>query len=59
MPIIHIVGREALRGVRKMTIRWICEKCGKVVAYVDPQVQVQEAIDNPEQFCECPEEGGQ
>jgi transcription initiation factor IIE alpha subunit len=40
-----------------MTVRWNCEKCGKVVGYVDQNRQVREAIENPDQFCECPEEG--
>ena len=35
-----------------MTIRTICEVCGKTVAYTTPEQQVQEAIDDPDQFCE-------
>jgi hypothetical protein len=35
-----------------MTIRTMCEVCGKVVSYTNPEQQVQEAIDNPGQFCE-------
>ena len=36
-----------------MTIRTMCEICGKVVAYTDPNQQAFEAINNPDQFCEC------
>jgi len=36
-----------------MTIRTTCEICGKVVAYTDPNQQAFEAINNPDQFCEC------
>ena len=35
-----------------MSIRTMCEVCGKVVRYTNPEQQVQEAIDNPGQFCE-------
>jgi hypothetical protein len=36
----------------KMSIRTMCEVCKKVVRYTDDNQQVQEAVDNPEQFCE-------
>lgn len=35
-----------------MTIRTLCEVCKKVIRYTDDRQQVQEAIDNPNQFCE-------
>jgi hypothetical protein len=35
-----------------MTTKTICEVCKKVVEYTNPAQQVQEAIDNPDQFCE-------
>jgi hypothetical protein len=35
-----------------MSIRTNCEICNKVVIYNNPEQQVQEAIDNPNQFCE-------
>ena len=31
----------------------MCEKCGKVVMYTDPNVQAFQAVENPDQFCEC------
>ena len=34
-----------------MTIRTMCEVCRKVVGYNNPEQQVQEAIDDPDQFC--------
>ena len=36
-----------------MTIRTICERCGKVIAYTDPNQQLFEAMTNPDQFCGC------
>ena len=30
----------------------MCEVCGKVVSYTNPEQRVQEAIDDPGQFCE-------
>lgn len=35
-----------------MSIRTMCEVCQKVVRYTNDSQQVQEAIDNPSQFCE-------
>jgi len=35
-----------------MSIRTICEVCKKVVRYTNDSQQVQEAVDNPDQFCE-------
>jgi len=36
----------------KMSVRTLCEICNKVVRYTNDSQQVQEAIDNPSQFCE-------
>jgi len=36
-----------------MTIRTICERCGKVIAYTDPNQQIFEVMTNPDQFCRC------
>jgi hypothetical protein len=35
-----------------MTIKTNCEVCKKVIRYTNDNQQVQEAIDNPDQFCE-------
>jgi hypothetical protein len=35
-----------------MAIRTMCEICKKVIGYNNPEQQVQETIDNPDQFCE-------
>ena len=35
-----------------MTIRTMCEVCGKVIEYTNPEQKVQEVINNPDQFCE-------
>lgn len=35
-----------------MTIRTLCEVCKKTIRYTNDSQQIQEAIDNPEQFCE-------
>ena len=35
-----------------MTIRTICDVCGKVVRYTDDKVQSLQVNENPDQFCE-------
>jgi hypothetical protein len=35
-----------------MTVKTLCEVCKKTIGYTNPEQQVQEAIDNPDQFCE-------
>jgi hypothetical protein len=36
-----------------MSIRTICHRCGKVIAYTNSCVQAYQSRDNPDQFCEC------
>ncbi len=35
-----------------MTIRTICDVCGKVVGYTDDKVQGIQLMEDPDQFCE-------
>ena len=35
-----------------MTIKTICEVCGKTIRYTDVENQVSHMISNPEEFCE-------
>ena len=40
-----------------MTIRTICDVCGKVVRYTDDKIQSIQVMKDPEQFCENEDHG--
>jgi len=40
-----------------MTIRTMCDVCGRVVRYTDGRQQEMEAMTDPDQFCDCPPPG--
>lgn len=42
-----------------MTIRTMCEHCGKVIRYTDDKRQEYEAMTNPDQFCDCENGNGE
>jgi hypothetical protein len=39
--------------MNKLSIRTICHRCNKVIAYTESCTQAYQARDNPDQFCEC------
>jgi len=44
-----------MRRMSRMTIRTMCDVCGRVVRYTDDRQQEMEAMTDPDQFCDCPQ----